>query len=315
MKISGLLRAFGRAKKRVHVVGDEQTGVVAALDLEGRLYTYLDGEVLNRVNPDAIAGQSSAQQYLNPGGDGLWPAPEGTTLGYEYPTGAWRVPAGLRTSRWTVVTASTRAATIRAEVDLVNNQGLGVPTCFQRQIRIRPGKAAVTVETIDSITYCGTRSLGNGECLLAPWSLCQFDSGPGCEVVFPCEEQTSVWDLYDESSEPQRSWEDGLCRTRTNGALRYQIGIAADVPWIEYRHPKRKLVVRRQAEPLPIGQKWIDIRDVAPTISPGSRGIRYSVYSDPSLFMEIEAAGGCPETLEPGMTLAVKMTTRFGRMK
>jgi len=51
-----LLRAFRKAGKRVHVVGSGDAGVIAALDLEGRLFTMLEGEVLNRVNPDAIAG-------------------------------------------------------------------------------------------------------------------------------------------------------------------------------------------------------------------------------------------------------------------
>ncbi len=85
-------------------------GVIAALDMEGRWFAVLDGEVLNRVNPDAIAGQSTREQYLNPGGDGLWPAPEGTTLGYQYSTGAWRVPPGLCAARYLVTQATARSA-------------------------------------------------------------------------------------------------------------------------------------------------------------------------------------------------------------
>ena len=50
---------------------------------------------MNRVNPDAIAGLSTREAYLNPGGDGLWPAPEGTCFGYQYATGDWRVSPGL----------------------------------------------------------------------------------------------------------------------------------------------------------------------------------------------------------------------------
>ena len=42
-------------------------GVIVALDLEGRWFAVLDGEVLNRVNPEAIAGQSTRERYLNPG--------------------------------------------------------------------------------------------------------------------------------------------------------------------------------------------------------------------------------------------------------
>lgn len=35
-------------------------------------------------------------------GYGLWPAPEGTSLGYSYATGSWRVPAGIRHARFRV---------------------------------------------------------------------------------------------------------------------------------------------------------------------------------------------------------------------
>ena len=53
MKATQILEAFRKADKQVHLVGDLQAGVVVALDMEGRLFTVLDGEVLNRVNPDA----------------------------------------------------------------------------------------------------------------------------------------------------------------------------------------------------------------------------------------------------------------------
>ena len=95
MKATRILKAFATAGKQVQLVGDLDAGVIVALDLEGRLFTVLDGEVLNRVNLDAIAGESTQKLYLNPGGDGLWPAPEGTSLGYQYSTGAWRVTPGL----------------------------------------------------------------------------------------------------------------------------------------------------------------------------------------------------------------------------
>ncbi len=95
MKATQLQNALKKAGKRSHLLGDFRAGVIVALDVEGRWFAVLDGEVLNRVNPEAIAGQSKREQYLNPGGDGLWPAPEGTNLGYEYSTGSWRVPPGL----------------------------------------------------------------------------------------------------------------------------------------------------------------------------------------------------------------------------
>ena len=313
MKATRILKAFARAGKQVQFVGDLSAGVIIALDLEGRLFTVLDGEVLNRVNLEAIAGDSTRELYLNPGGDGLWPAPEGTSLGYQYSTGAWRVTPGLRAARYLVVQAAMRRAEVAAEVDLINAQGRGIPTIFTRQITVTPGRRSVTVRTVETVTYIGRTPLRRSECLLAPWTLCQFDSGPGCEVVFPCATKAAVWDLYDDPSDAQRDWQGGLCRTATNGSQRYQIALGPAVRWIEFRDPRRHLAVRRTALPLPAGHAYIDIRDAAPETAPGRKGVRYSVYSDTAGFMEIEAAGGCPAVIGPGTEMCLGVTTEFRR--
>jgi len=311
LKARHILKAFAQAGKRAVWAGASDTGVVVALDLEGRWFAVLNGEVLNRVNLQAIRGQSSREKYLNPGGDGLWPAPEGGELGYEYAAGAWRVPPGLRAARFQVVRSSGRSVTVCAEVDLVNNRGVGIPSLFERRITVSPNRRAVTVRVVESITFIGRTQLRRSDCLLAPWSLCQFDCGPGCEVVFPCRRKAAVWDLYEPSSDDSRTWSNGLCRTRTDGTQRYQIGIGTEVPWIEYRDPRRSLVVRRTSHPLPSGQSHIDIRDVPPDAAQGGKHVRYSVYVDKSGFMEIEAAGGCPALLRPDGVMSVAITTRF----
>jgi hypothetical protein len=313
MKATRILKAFAKAGKQVQLVGTLNAGVIIALDLEGRLFTVLDGEVLNRVNLDAIAGESTQRQYLNPGGDGLWPAPEGTSLGYQYSTGGWRVTPGLRAARYLVTKATKRNAEVVAEVDLINAQGRGIPTLFKRQITVAPGRRSVTVRVVESITYIGRTPLRRTDCLLSPWTLCQFDSGPGCEVVFPSSRKADVWDLYNDPSDTQREWRGRLCRTATNGSLRYQIAIGEQVPWIEFRNPRLGLVVRRKAGPLPAGQSYIDIRDAAPDVAPGRKGVRYSVYSDTANFMEIEAVGGCPAVIRPDAEMRVEVTTRFAR--
>jgi hypothetical protein len=311
LKAKHLLEAFDQAGKRAVLVGGSDAGVIVALDLEGRWFAILNGETLNRVNPEAIAGQSTREQYLNPGGDGLWPAPEGTKLGYQYAAGAWRVPPGLRAARFQVTRSAGWSVTVRAEVDLVNNRGLGIPALFERRIAVSPGRGAVTVRAVESIAYLGRMSLRGFDCLLTPWSLGQFDCGPGCEVVFPCRRKAAVWDLYDESSDGQRTWGNGLCRTRTDGAQRYQIAIGTEVPWIEFRDPRRGLAVRRTSGPLPPGQPHIDIRDAMPDTAQDEKGVRYSVYVDTSGFMEIEAAGGCPALLRPDGVMSVAVSTRF----
>lgn len=311
IKAKQLLKAFEKAGKRTHLVGNYKTGVIIALDMEGRLFTVLNGEVLNRVNLDAVGGQSTRSQYLNPGGDGLWPSPEGTTLGYEYVTNVWRVPPSLRSARYLVADSTEDSATIVAEVDLINNQGLGVPTLFKRQISIEPDQRRITVNVIESITYIGHKPLSSTDCLLAPWTLCQFDCGPGCEVVFPCVDKFGVWDLYDQVNNTEVILKEGFCRALTNGSQRYQIAIGDEIPWIEFRDSRCGLVVRRQASSLPEGQSYIDIRDASPDVSPRTKGVRYSVYSDTANFMEIEAVGGCPASIHPGTEMSIHVTTRF----
>jgi hypothetical protein len=313
MRATRILKAFASAGKEVQLVGNLDAGVIIALDLEGRLYTVLDGEVLNRVNLDAIAGESTRTRYLNPGGDGLWPAPEGTRLGYQYSTGAWRVTPGLRAARYLVTRASKQTAEVVAEIDLVNAQGLGVPTLFRRQVAVTPGRRSVKVRTVESITYLGRAPLKRAECLLAPWTLCQFDCGPGCVVLFPCGREESIWDLYNEPSKAQRQWLGQFCRTATDGSQRYQIALGAQVPWIEFQAPDRGLLARRTSGPLPAGQSYIDIRDATPDVVPSRKGVRYSVYSDTAGFMEIEAVGGCPAVIRPEAELMLEVSTQFLR--
>jgi len=313
MKCNELLELCATGRKRCHLVGTEAAGVVIGLDLEGRLFTVLHGEVLNRVNPKAVLGTSNRDGYLNPGGDGLWPAPEGSCLGYEYAIGRWRVPPGLSGARYWITESAPAATTIRAEIDLINAFGLGIPAAFERRVSLAATGNSLAVTVVESVAYLGTRQLRRDECLLAPWTLAQFDCGSGCEVVFPAVAPAGIWDLYDPSGD-QRRLEDGLWHTRTDGGKRYQIGISAAVDWIEYRDPRRGLAVRRSAERLPSSLAYIDIADRPPNEQPqAGLGARFSVYSDTSGFMEIEAAGGCPTEMAPGQAMAVTVQTLYSK--
>ncbi|RIH65017.1 hypothetical protein D1164_10535 [Mariniphaga sediminis] len=312
-KSEDVLKAFEKSGKRTHLTGDLKNGVIAALDMEGRLFTILDGVVLNRINEEAIMGQSTRERYLNPGGDTLWPAPEGTTLGYQYATGSWRVSPSVTSARYLVESSDKNNAAIVAETELINNQGLGIPLLFKREINIEPVSGAITVNVVESITYMGRKPVLNTECLLAPWTLCQFDSGAGCEVVFPGTVQTKVWDLYEQGGNTDVFREEEMCRVQTDGSQKYQIALGPDVPWIEYHDPQNGLTVRRTASALPEGQSYIDIRDAAPDVAPDKKGVRYSIYSDTDNFMEIEAVGGCPEIILPGTELKVSVSTKFFR--
>ncbi|MEI6168245.1 MAG: hypothetical protein WCS52_13760 [bacterium] len=319
-----LVELFRQGSRRCHVIGSLENGVVAGLDLEGRLFAVLNGEVVNKVNPEAILGVTDGEKYLNPGGDGLWPAPEGTALGYEYASGKWRVPPGLTGAKYKVVEAGENFARIRAEVDLINDRGLGIPTVFERAVTVIFPESSclscasmlnpsLTVRVTESIQYIGSVTLEKGHFSLAPWTLCQFDSGMGTEVTFNDVSASSFWDLYASSHEKQYQ-QGGVWHTKTDGGIRYQLGMNKDVSWLEFTNPTKKLRVRRTVGPLSDGHKYIDISDVSPDRMPSEKGVKFSVYSDPGLFMEIEACGGCPETLISGCLMSVSVETTYSSL-
>ncbi len=295
-----IFELFRKAGKRAVLVGSEDMGAVIGLDLEGRIYYSYRGEILNRVNTDAIAGFSSRAGYLNPGGDGLWPAPEGTSRGYQYGTGGWRVPPGLVQCRFQVVEQAAGSVVIEGEVDLINSQGVGFPTIFRRAVSIDGTKVSVR----ETIQYLGAKTLKKGEFLLAPWSLCQFDVEAGDRVIYPAAD---VVDLYDPSGNCRYD-EDGFGVAPATLGQRYQIAMDASVPWIELQLVKRGLKLRRTA---PVLEGYIDISDAPPECEPSDFGVRYSVYNDASGFMEIEAVGGCPAELVPGTELSFVHVTEI----
>jgi|LSQX01.3.fsa_nt_gb hypothetical protein len=307
------LKMFDNSKHTFHLIGNEKTGIIIGLSLEGRLFTVIDGKVVSRVNPEVFKMRSSIDNYVNPGGDVLWPAPEGSCLGYEYPTGQWRVPPGLTEAHYKVDAHTKNQAIISAEVDLINNLGIGIPTIFTRDIKISQKKGSLIVTTLESIEYIGTKELKQNQCLLGPWSLCQFDCTQGCEVVMPSQNREDVWDLY-ESSNKLRSLSNGIYQIRTEGNQRFQVGISPKVEWIEYINPKENLQVRRFAKPIDEGFNYFDISDRPPTEKPQKTEVRYSVYNDTNGFMEIEAAGGTAKKWVKHTNSKVFITTIFSRI-
>lgn len=310
MTLSELVRLFDTSHRRYRLVGTEKAGAVAGLDLEGRLYAVLNGEILNRVNPEAFLGTCTRERYLNPGGDGLWPSPEGSRLGYEYSTGAWRVPPGLSSARFWLTTTAPDRATIRAEIDLVNAQGLGIPTAFERHIQVLPAANVVTLVVTEVIEYLGPTTHPRETLLLAPWTLCQFDCGDGCEARFPDAGTGCVWDLYGPSDE-RRTCRNGVWHVQTAGGPRFQLGLAPQVTYVEFVDPRRGLTVRRTSAPLAADQAFTDLADRPPQHEPDGPPIRFSIYSDPTCFMEIEAAGGSPHEIRPGCRLELAVTTEY----
>ena len=304
-----LIDLLSLSYRRSHLVGTLENGVIAALDMEGRLFTILNGNVVSRLVPSAITNRSNKNVFLNPGGDTLWPAPEGTTLGYEYTTDNWRVPPAITGAVWEVISEDKNQSVIRAEVDLINNLQVGIPCEFERTIEINQQDEVFVQKVTETIRYIGKNTLQKGQFLLAPWSLCQFDSGENGKVVMPPPKGSDIWDMY-ESSDSQRCLKNGMYVVDTNTEKRFQLGLGADVPWIEYVL-KDRFRVKRYVGKLPENQFYIDIADAPPSKLPLNKGVKLSIYCDPTGFMEIEACGGCPVELKPGAELSVEVTTEF----
>jgi hypothetical protein len=304
-----LIVLMQKSHRRVHVTGTPENGIIIALDLEGRLFTVVNDRVLNRVVPSAIVNRSNKSAYLNPGGDALWPAPEGSCFGYEYSTGKWRVPPAITGAVWEVVAQSENSTVIKAEIDLINNRQLGIPCEFERHIEIERNERSLIQIVTERIRYIGDKTLKEDEFRLAPWSLCQFDSDERCKVVMPNPPEFDIRDLY-ESSLSKRGMSDDNYTVNTKTDFRFQLGLGEKVPWIEFINGD-DFRVKRHSGYLPPGQHYIDISDLPPDQFPSEGGVKLSIYCDPSGFMEIEACGGCTDILSPGTELKVSIITEY----
>ena len=96
----------------------------------------------------------------------------------------------------------------------------------------------------------------------------------------------------------------------TNTDFRFQLALGENASWIEYIMGN-EFRVKRSSGILPPGQNYIDIADAPPDQFPSENGVKLSIYCDPSGFMEIEACGGCTETLSPGTELSVNIITEY----
>jgi hypothetical protein len=304
-----LIDLMNKSQHRIHVVGTPENGIIAALDLEGRLFTVVNGRVLSRVVPSAIINRSNKNSYLNPGGDVLWPAPEGTSFGFEYSTGKWRVPPSITGGVWEVTSQSEKKAVIRAEIDLVNNLQIGIPCEFERHIELEQTGKALIQNMTEIIRYIGVNTLRKNQFRMAPWSLCQFDSNAESKVIMLPHAADDIRDLYS-SSKSQRGISGDKYVVNPNTDFRFQLGLGESVPWIEYINGD-DFHVKRIAGSLPSGQNYIDIADAPPEQPPSDKGVSLSLYCDPSGFLEIEACGGCPDVLVTGTELSVRIITEY----
>ena len=311
-KVFNTCKANGR---RPIMISCGKSAVVAALSMEGRLFYAHNGEMTSLFRPEAAENISNSKNgFFNPGGDGLWPAPEGTRFGYEYSTGAWRVPAAMSGAQYEVVSLTSDSFEIAAEIDLVNNQQLGIPCRFIRKSKVSEDASGNTIiEQYDAIEYIGRRELSRDEFLLAPWSLSQFYVDDKTIASFGTV-KGGVRDLYAPSKDllTVKGHVTEMVHDKVN---RIQLALPEESKFVQLIVPDKKLVISRTSAPLADGLEAVDIADAAPDVDPAG-AVRFSIYNDPSGFMELEAVGGCvKEKLVPGTVLGVNITNVIGKLE
>lgn len=311
-KVFNTCKANGR---RPIMISCGKSAVVAALSMEGRLFYAHNGEMTSLFRPEAAENISNSKNgFFNPGGDGLWPAPEGTKFGYEYSTGAWRVPAAMSGAQYEVISQTSDSFEIAAEIDLVNNQLLGIPCRFIRKSKVREDAYGNTIiEQYDAIEYIGSRELTRDEFLLAPWSLSQFYVDDKTIASFGTV-KGGVRDLYAPSKDLLTVKGD-ITEMVHDKVNRIQLALPEESRFVQLIVPDKKLVITRTSAPLADGLEAVDIADAPVDVEPAG-AVRFSIYNDPSGFMELEAVGGCvKEKLVPGTVLGVNITNVIGKLE
>lgn len=303
-----LFELMERTNREVFLIGSFTEGIIVAPDMQGRFFTILNGKVVSRVVGEAITKHTDKEGQLNPGGDVLWPAPEGSCLGYMYENGQWRIPRSITDALWRIIDKSHDSVVIHADIELKNNNQVIIPCQFERHIKIIYDKTSLTQQVREVIRYTGNKTFEKDRFMLAPWSLCQLTTLKGGTIMIPVTSAPQIWDMYRDSSDNRRA-ENGMHIIVPETKERFQIGIGKNVPWIELKNGH--LSVRRYAGKLNQGLDYIDIADALPSHVPSDKQTSLSVYCDPQNFVELEVCGGSPLKLENGIEISVTIQTIY----
>jgi len=163
---------------------------------------------------------------------------------------------------------------------------------------------ATVIQQDDAIEYLGERTLNEGEFLLAPWSLSQFEVTPDSRASF---KTCPIRDLY-EPSQDSLTTDGEITRLTPNGTKRIQLALPTQAKYVELTLPQQGIRVRRTAAPSLDLLPGADIAD-APVDTPPASPVRYSIYNDPSYFIELEVVGHCHFPLTRGTKLHLLCTT------
>ena len=286
---------FGDAEKRLFIVPE----------LHGRIFVALEGKVFHNVNPQAFRPSKAGSEFLNPGGDSLWCAPEGTRWGFFYDAGRWRVPEALAKCQYKIVRIEKDRLTIRSSFSLRNALGIEIPLESTRVIRQLAHSKGVGYETRDTLRYLGEKPLSYEDARVVPWTLSQYPASGTTRAFFPFPSGARLKDFYEPFGDRLKMLGESV-ELDTDGRKKGQIGISPEVPMISFRDSASGLVVTRKSQKFLRTRRYIDIADRPPTEDYNADfPTRYSIYNGDNSILELESCGAMSAILEPGVKITL----------
>lgn len=205
--------------------------------LQGRIFCLLGGDLVHRLDRDALEGLGGADAltFVNFGGNSLWPAPEGGDYAFFYPPygGDWRVQDGIGVAKSTVLSRSAVGLSAEREISLVNRRGRELRLRLRRSLEVFEPPAWLR-QAGEAVCYAGEDAFiplgeyGLDDFLIAPWSLEQFPLSSDCvafgKTAWP--RQAVHFDYYGKPRAALRCGESSFAIDLSDSD-KWQLGVSA----------------------------------------------------------------------------------------
>ncbi len=268
--------------------------------LNGRIFCQFDGELIHRLDAEALLNPSPSE-YNNLGGNSLWPAPEGGDFAFNYLPGSdeWVVQDGIARAVPSVSCNGAQCALVEKRISLTNRRGVEVRLGYRRLVSVPDRVPLPEGYDVDGLCYRTEdifEPLGDysaDDVLLAPWSLEQFPGADGIVAFGKVgrDDEPLNFDFYgspDERIERRR----GQFTFRLGGSDRHQIGVkvSSRPELIGALDTRRSLLFLRRTQAL--DGVYFNIADNEQAGGPFSAADLYSIFNGGSLdFFELETVG------------------------
>lgn len=273
--------------------------------LGGRIFCQMDGELIHRLDVDALRHPSDTE-YDNLGGNSLWPAPEGGPFAFNYPPQSerWYVQDGIAKSIPQITFSGRNGACVDKRIILLNRKGVQVDLNYRRVISSQysvPGLAGYELKWVCYHTediFAPNGNYSEQKVLLAPWSLEQFPGADGI-VAFAGVDHTGDIvnsDFYGDPSDRITGASYGFVY-RLGGEGRQQIGIkiGSRPRMIGALDARRSLLLLRKTRQEP--GLYFNIADNEQVAGPFSAADLFSIFNGGDLnFFELETIGAMNTT-------------------